>query len=441
MMNFKNLEAACLKAGITEVEVYRTLAEGSAVSTVNKEIDQNMIYSRDEVYVRGVYDGHISTVYVENDSDEEIDEIVYRIKSSSEIIESTDPYFIYEGSKSYPEITEKENDYDSYTQADMIEICRKMESFIYEKCEFVLQSQAAVEIEKETVTIENSNGLSVKRSTQDALVVCVGVIRRDGEAKQGYYMAHLDKLSDIDYDKLYKMAVERPLSSIGAKSIPSKAYPVVFENSQFASLISCFYSMFSADAVIKKLSLLEGKVGEQVFGSNITITDNPQLEESPNRVSFDDEGVAAYPKTIVEGGRLVSYLHNLKTAKILDTVSTGNGFKDTNGAISVSPSNLCIAPSDTSFDDMIKGVRDGVFITQMMGQHAGVNTVSGAFNLQASGYRIRDGKIAEPVTLIVVSGNIIDLLNNVECLANDFEVSRKVACPSVLIKSLSISGQ
>ncbi|MBQ8302729.1 MAG: TldD/PmbA family protein [Clostridia bacterium] len=441
MMNFKILEESCRAAGINEVEVYRTLAEGAAVSTTNKELDQNMTYSRDEVYVRGVYDGHISTVYVENDSDTEIDEIVRRIRANSSVVESADPYFIYGGSKSYPEIKEKENDYGSYSQADMIELCRKMESFIYKKCEFIVQSQAAVEVEVETVTIENSNGLSVKRRSADALVMCVGVVRRDGEAKQGYYVEHLDKLADVNYDKLYKMAVERPLSSIGAKSIPSAAYPVVFENSQFASLMGCFFSMFSADAVIKKLSLLEGKLGEQVFGSNITITDEPQLEVSPTRVSFDDEGVAAHPTAIVENGRLVSFLHNLKTAKILDTVSTGNGFKDSNGAINVSYSNLCIKPTDTLFEEMISGISDGVFITQMMGQHAGVNKVSGAFNLQASGYRIRDGKIAEPITLIVVSGNIIDLLNNVECIANDFEVSRKIGSPSVLVKSLSISGQ
>ena len=65
-------------------------------------------------------------------------------------------------------------------------------------------------------------------------------------------------------------------------------------------------------------SLLEGKVGEQVFGSNITITDEPQFDSSFFRVSFDDEGVAANPTTIVENGKLISYLSNLKTAKILN---------------------------------------------------------------------------------------------------------------------------
>ena len=48
---------------------------------------------------------------------------------------------------------------------------------------------------------------------------------------------------------------------------------------------------------------------------------------------------------------------------------------------------------ERSFDEMIADIENGVFITQMMGQHAGVNAVSGAFNLQASGYRIENGKI------------------------------------------------
>jgi len=77
----------------------------------------------------------------------------------------------------------------------------------------------------------------------------------------------------------------------------------------------------------------------------------------------------------------------------------------------------------------------------MMGQHAGVNAVSGAFNLQASGYRIENGKIAAPVTLIVVSGNILDVMNNVTEIASDFEVSGPIACGSVRIASLSVSGK
>ncbi|MBQ0126210.1 MAG: TldD/PmbA family protein [Clostridiales bacterium] len=441
MLNFSSLQSACAKAGISEVEIYRSISEGSSVSTFNKAVDQNVVYQKAELYIRGVKDGHIASVYVERDDDDEIDNIVSRLSDSTSAIESTDPYFIYGGSDKYPTIEKESHDFDSYTQGDKLALCRKMEDFVKSKSEFVTMTQAGIDVECGTVTIENSNGLSVSRDGKYAVVYCAGIINKDGDTREGYYYDFVKNLSDIDYDKLCERAVKRPLSAIGAKSIPSSTYPVVFENTQFASLVSCFLSMFSGDAVTKKLSLLEGKCGTKVFGDNITVTDDPLLKESYRRVTFDDEGVATFPKTVVENGVLKTFLHSLKTAKMLGAEPTGNGFKTGSGDISTRPANLCFKGTDVSFDDMIAPIENGIYITGMMGQHAGVNPVSGSFNLQASGYKIINGKIADPVTLIVVSGNIVDVLNSVECISNDFEVSGLVACGSVFVKSLSISGQ
>lgn len=440
-MNFKQLQAACSAAGITEVEIYRVVTEGTSVSTFNTQPDQNLVYSKNEMYVRGVYGGHITSLYVERDEDNEIHEIVRRIKENASVTESEDPFFIYGGSEKYDTLPAEAHDFDKYTLADKRALCNKMENYIKEKCDKIIMTQAEIVAEKETVTIENSNGLSVSRTTEDAAIFCAGVVSKDGDTREGYYMDYVKNLCDINYDKLYKQAVERPLSQIGAQSVASGAYPVVFENRMFASLLGCFLSMFSAEAVIKKVSLLEGKVGEKVFGGNITLYDDPLLEVSHNRTTFDDEGVATFRKTVVENGVLKTFLHSLKTAKMLDAAPTGNGFKDGSGAISVGPTNLCLVGGDRSFDEMIAGIDDGILITQMMGQHAGVNPTAGTFNLQSSGYRIRGGKVAEPVTLIVVSGNILDVMNSIVEISSDFESSRSIACGSVYVKELSVSGK
>jgi len=440
-MNFAKLESACRAAGITEVEIYRVQISGASVSTFNGEIDKNIVYNRDEMYIRGVFGGRIAALCAERDDEVEIDWIVRRLKENAGVIESKDPYFIYGGSASYPTLPEEEDDYDSYTQADKIAVCRRMEDYLRAQCSFVTTTRASVEVETETVSIENSAGLSVSRTGRDAGIAASAVIKKDDDVKQGYYFDHVKKLGDIDFAKLQKFAVDRPLSAIGAGSMASGRYPVVFENRMFASLLGCFKSMFSGDAVVKKLSLLGDKLGQKVFGDNITITDNPLLDESPAKYTFDDEGVAAADTTVIDNGVLKTFLHNLKTAKMLNAASTGNGFKEASGGVGVRPTNLCLRGGGRSFDEMISGIADGVFITSMMGQHAGVNAVSGAFNLQASGYRIRGGKIAEPVTLIVVSGNILDVMNHVTEIAADSEVSYGIACGSVMIDSLSVSGQ
>lgn len=440
-MDFKKLKEACIKAGIKEVEVYKVESKETSINTFNQVVDKNEVCFTNELYVRGVYNSHIAALKIERDDDSEIDLIVKLLKDNASIIESNDPYFIYEGSDSYLEVMEDEHDYDEYSLADKIAFCQRLEQFCKDKSEYVMTTQAQLAVEERRISIENSKGLSLKRGNKIAMCGCVAVIRKDNDVKQGYFFDVVKNFKDFDFDKLYKKAVERPLSAIGAASVASAKYPVVFENSAACSLLSCFLSMFSGEAVIKKLSLLKDKLNEKVFGDNITIYDDPLYEDAVSKPTFDDEGVATKKKALIENGVLKTFLHNLKTAKMLNTESTGNGFKTGDGNISVSPTNMVVKSTDVSFDEMIKDIDNGILITQMMGQHAGVNAVSGAFNLQSSGYKIENGKITAPITLFIVSGNIIDLLNNVVNISNDYERSGKLSCGSMYIKELNISGK
>ena len=91
---------------------------------------------------------------------------------------------------------------------------------------------------------------------------------------------------------------------------------------------------------------------------------------------------------------------------------------------------------------MIKGIKEGVFITNLEGMHAGMNPKSGNFSLQAQGFMIRNGKIAEPLSLITVAGNLTETFMSVKDIANDSEFQLNgLESPSILIKKLAISGK
>jgi glycosyltransferase involved in cell wall biosynthesis len=97
---------------------------------------------------------------------------------------------------------------------------------------------------------------------------------------------------------------------------------------------------------------------------------------------------------------------------------------------------------EKSFDELVASMDQGILVTDVSGLHAGLNPISGAFNVQASGFEIKDGKIDRPVTLFVVSSNFYELLNNIEEIASDLEENFiDVAAPSVKIKSVMISGK
>jgi PmbA protein len=190
------------------------------------------------------------------------------------------------------------------------------------------------------------------------------------------------------------------------------------------------------------MSFLKGKLGEKIFGDNITLIDDPLSLDAPSQSSFDDEGVACFTKSVVENGVLKTYLHNLTTAAMMGTKSTGNGNKpDISASVAVSPNNLYLKAGDVSFEDMVSSVENGVYVTSVQGLHAGLNPISGSFNLQSSGFMIEDGKVTKPVTLIILSGTLQEMLNNVKHVGSDFEFKRGVGAPSLLIESMAISGK
>ena len=153
-------------------------------------------------------------------------------------------------------------------------------------------------------------------------------------------------------------------------------------------------------------------------------------------MAFDDEGVATKKRHIIKDGVFTGFVHNLKTAKIFNTEPTGNGFSG------ITPSNLVLESEDITLDEVLKTVDNGVYINDLVGLHAGVEQVSGDFSLQASGFKIENGKITTPVEMIVVSGNFFELLNNIEYISNDFIFGMNgVGSGSVKIKELTIAGE
>jgi PmbA protein len=107
--------------------------------------------------------------------------------------------------------------------------------------------------------------------------------------------------------------------------------------------------------------------------------------------------------------------------------------------MSITPLALVCGDQGSQSNDPIK---DGVYITDLVGLHAGVKTVSGEFSLQASGFRIDQGKRTTPVKMIVVSGNFFECLMNIKGFASDlyFNLSN-IGAPSVYIESLMIGGE
>ena len=102
---------------------------------------------------------------------------------------------------------------------------------------------------------------------------------------------------------------------------------------------------------------------------------------------------------------------------------------------------LTVKAGELSQAELFEKVGDGIYVTDLGGVGTGLNERSGDYSLQAAGYVIKNGKLAKPVSLITVAGNIITDFADIIAVGNDSKFTYYgTTTPSVAIGSLSVSG-
>ena len=98
-------------------------------------------------------------------------------------------------------------------------------------------------------------------------------------------------------------------------------------------------------------------------------------------------------------------------------------------------------PGKESKEKLFAKVKDGIYLTSVSGLNTGIDSASLSFSLPCSGYLIKDGKKAEAFSMMIVSGNIKELFENVVALGNDVEDEVSLFTPSMVVKKLHYSGK
>ena len=427
-----------LSKGITDLEIFAVKNSSLKLSVYQGKVDQHVQSKVESVSIRGIYDNKLATVKFENLAETNIDYMLDRLVESAKAITVVEPAIIYEGSPSYPKVDDETFDFTMVPVKDKINLLKDLESGVLAN-QLTSQVQTTLYQENATETsIVNSKGLNLKRNLSYAFAYAHGVFKKDEDDIQTAYDVKLARRFDeFKPSEMAENTIKKGVGKLGGTTIPSGPYPVVFSNEMFSSILSVFNSIFSGEAAFRNLTALKDKVGQKVFDERINLVNDPLNSEAIFKIPFDDEGVACKKRYIIEKGVFNGFNHNLKTANIFNVEPTGNSFGS-----GISPANLVLEKGDMSFDDLIGTIEDGVYITDLVGLHAGVRTVSGDFSLQAAGQKIENGKLAYPVKMIVISGNFFEMLKQGVMLANDLRFDTDgIASPSVFIEKLMIGGK
>lgn len=191
---------------------------------------------------------------------------------------------------------------------------------------------------------------------------------------------------------------------VNAKSPPSGEMNVLMDPELAGVFVhEAFGHAVEADHVLQGASVLSDKLGKRIAGENVTIIDDPTIEEF-GFFPFDDEGVRAKRKVLVENGMLRSYLHSKETAKKLGG-EPGNARSEGVAFPIVRMSNTYLCAGDLKFEELLELCKNGVFL---LGSRGGeTNPATGYFQFSAQyGYIVKNGEISEMIRDVSLSGNL-----------------------------------
>jgi PmbA protein len=317
-----------------------------------------------------------------------------------------------------------------------------------------LTAEQAIELAEQCETaardckgIENSEGATVTRYGGYALYansngfiagypgsrhsISCSVIAGKGEHMQRDYWYSVARKPDAleAVEQVGTKAAQRALQRVGARKINTRKVPVLFTADVARSIFGHFIAAISGASLYRKASFLLDKKGSRIFPSFMAISEQPHLLQALGSAPYDNEGVATNEKDLVVNGVLQDYVLDSYSARKLGSVTTGNA-----GGIH----NLVIEPGKQTFDELAASVKQGLLVTEMIGQ--GVNIVTGDYSRGASGFWIENGEIQYPVQEITIAGNLNNMFDSIVAIANDVDIRGNIRTGSVLVENMMVAG-
>ncbi len=291
------------------------------------------------------------------------------------------------------------------------------------------------------VTLANSDGFVGQYQTT-IVNMSLGLLAEENGVKQTDYWYSFNRyFNKLDTPKnIGEEAARRTVKRLGGKKVKSQAVPVVLDPDVASSFVGMLFGAASGGSIYRRSSYLVDKIGQEIISPQITIIDDATIADGLASRPFDAEGVRSSNLTLVENGVLKTYVCDSYAARRLKAKVTGNAGRGYSSAPGVGSTNLFLKNGSQDPKDIIKSVKNGLYLTEMFG--SGVNSVTGDFSQGASGYWIENGEITYPVQEITIAGNVLKVLQNVQAIGNDLSFKLgSTASPTLLIKEMTVGGE
>ena len=315
----------------------------------------------------------------------------------------------------------------------------KLEESALDNKEITNSEGAEIAYSKNSICLLGSNGLEIEmEKTHSDFIIAVLAGSKDSMEREYDYKSKVFYNELGDFEKIGKEVSQNAIKKLNSRKLKTCKSDVIFDSKVSSSLLRNLFSASNAQSIVKGISFLKDKINKKVFNDRISIIDDPLMPKKLRSKISDCEGIQSKKKFLIEKGYLKFFFNSLASAKQIKHEPSGHATRSASSIPSVSYSNLYKENGEVSKLDMIKSLKKGLLITELMG--SSINYSNGDYSRGASGFWIENGEICYPVSEITIAGNLVDIFMSL-IPANDLEFNFGINAPSCLVENLTLGGK
>ena len=313
---------------------------------------------------------------------------------------------------------------DSVNNIKKIKLLEAIDQYARKLNTKVIKVSASLAAQYEVILIQNHSGHLVE-DVRPLIRLSVSVIVAEGERREqgssgGGGRFNLEYFSEEMLVKYASEAVNQALVNLEARAAPAGSMTVVLGSGWPGILLhEAIGHGLEGDFNRKKTSAFSNKMGEIVANKDITVVDDGTLKDRRGSLNIDDEGNETQKTTLIDKGKLVSYMQDSLNARLMNMPLTGNGRRESYAHLPMPRmTNTYMLNGKYTKEEIISSVKDGIYAHNFGGGQ--VDITSGKFVFSASeAHIIKNGKLTHAIKGATIIGNGPEILKQVSMVGND----------------------
>jgi predicted Zn-dependent protease len=267
------------------------------------------------------------------------------------------------------------------------------------------------------MAVLNSNGLRCYQPFTSAS----GNIVVMGDDSSGYVTFASRNVDDFDFTKLSNLALKKCRKSKKPKEVKPGKFEVILEPAAVANLLEWLnFIAFGSKTLQEETSFLSGKIGEKILGDNISIYDDA-LDPTGVAFPFDFEGMPKQKVEFVSNGVAKGVVYDSIAGNREGKQSTGHALMPDESGEGAMPFNVYITPGQTSLEDMISHVENGILVTRFHYINGFLDTRRALMTgmTRDGTFLIKNGKVGKGIKNLRFTDDMLNVFSNVLEISNE----------------------